>query len=61
MELSTKNIDKAIRTVKRMNEGLHVTIHRTCNKCGKKVRKNYLGIVNGFGGLNYYHIRCVEN
>jgi hypothetical protein len=60
MKLSTKNIDKAIRTVKIIIAGLRVDDSIRCFKCGKKIRKNKVfSIINGLGGLNHYHLKCL--
>lgn len=57
MKLSTKNIDKTIRTVRRVLRGERVGTSLRCLQCGKRV-KQWVAFVNGFGGLNYYHPRC---
>jgi hypothetical protein len=55
--ITTKNIDKTIRHLKRSSAGLRVDNSKRCMSCGKKVKK-WLAFVNGFGGLNYYHPEC---
>lgn len=57
--LSSKNIDKAIRTVKRSLAGERVDNSIHCFKCGKKIRKNYISIMNLIGGFNHYHTKCL--
>ena len=59
MKLSTKNIEKSIRTVKRIMSGEKTTIHLHCLKCGKNIKENKsVSVVNGFGCLNHYHPDC---
>lgn len=61
MKLSTKNIDKTIRTFKRMNAGERVTIWKTCRVCGKKIRnkKKILTVINPYGFWHHYHPKCL--
>ena len=62
MELSSRNIDKTIRTVKRSLASLKTDTSLRCNFCGKRIRKNrFLAMLNGFGWFNYYHPKCLLN
>jgi len=60
IKLSTKNIDKAIRTLERRIAGHRCDNSIWCFKCGKKIRgKKMLSIINGLGGFNNYHFKCL--
>lgn len=61
MKLSTKNIDEITRKFRYT----HKYIRKTCDCCicNKRIKSlNYaIGVINGFGGLNYYHLNCLIN
>lgn len=60
IEINTKNIDKCMRTVKRRLSGLRCDNSIKCLRCKKRININKDGValVNGFGGLNWYHSKC---
>lgn len=58
MELNTKNIDKGIRTIKRQLSGLRCDHSIKCLMCGKRINKDGVALINGFGELNWYHFKC---
>ena len=55
MKLSPKNIEKTIRRIK--SGYIRKTVD--CSYCNKRMSKSYIGVINGFGGFNYYHSKCL--
>lgn len=60
MKPTTKNIDKVIRNLRKAIASDPTKGVMRCLKCNKYIRLDkWLAMINGFGGLNYYHDKCL--